>query len=225
MTVDVDGNKYDVYLCDEHSETATMGAVRKKLTDTITKIKEIISIAGDLGININELIDPSLANTESLTPEPESTSSQVLQPLTEGIPSNTIQNTDVGPRPAPPQGSQPKQPTKKVVQPSHDKRIVKDGDEMPKLEEVNEVIEMQEYNIRGMPTQIPKHEKGACGTTHISIVNTSDQTIQRRLKNLDITQDHDGNYIPECRACSGSGVHPITNQTCPKCKGMGVMIC
>jgi hypothetical protein len=88
-------------------------------------------------------------------------------------------------------------------------------------------IEMQRVDVKGGKVDIPKHTEGDAGSTEIRIVESKDDAIQQRFKNLKEIGDSGAQvptgYISDCRACGGTGVHPILKKDCPKCNGKGMI--
>jgi len=192
MSVAVDGAQYSVPLCDEHAESTTIGQIRAKVTDVLSKLRDTIAMAEAIGIDIRPMLQsastpPTAAPAQSTTPTPTPV---ITKPV-------VVQKPHSGPV-----------------------KVVKPGDKMPKLEEVNAVMEVKEVRgMAGMPLQIQTHSEGACGTTDINVVRVGDDVIQRRLKSLNDPQNAE--YTADCLACHGTGTHPITKTTCPKCHGSG----
>lgn len=215
MQVDVDDESYEVYLCDEHAETATMGTVKTKVKEIRDKLKYAVQLAKDLGINIPELyVKPQNtgANTDQFDIMPGHKSNTRNAEASETEVPEATKDTPI--KPAPVDKSKVIERDSRPVKISGDKEINRDTH-----------IEMQKVSARGGTIDIPRHSEGDAGVTDISILETKDDIIQNRTKMLKQAGEQ-GNlnrgYSSMCLACNGSGTHPVTKDTCPKCNGSGM---
>lgn len=205
MKVEVDNEMYEVHLCDEHAETTTMGQVTKKVKEIKDKLKNAVQLAIDLGISIPEITVPKQIG--------------VMPDL------DIVSNSDVQVQIQP----EIQIPTPTPVS-TNENKIIRKATPI-KLSSEEEIlcdteIEMQEINVRGGKIEIPKKTRGDAGETQIKIINTSDDRIQQRFKELknagDQGQSPGGYNISDCTMCNGTGTHPVLKKDCPKCAGTGM---
>ena len=193
MKVEVDGEMYQVHLCDEHAEATTMSQITKKVKEIKDKLRNAVQLAIDLGISIPEI------NTK---------------PMTVGVMPdlNIIPDTMSNVTPAPSLVETPNKIVRKPVP-------IKLSDQ----EEINcdTEIELQEVEVKGGKIKIPKRTEGEAGVSDIKIINVNNDVIQDRFKKLN--GDPGASYSQNCRACNGTGTHPILKKSCPKCGGSGLI--
>lgn len=203
MKVEVDNETYQVHLCDEHAETTTMGQVVKKVKEIKDRLKNAVQLAIDLGISIPEI------NAKPVPP-----------PVSTIVPASAMPDLNIV-------TDSPETPTPdRVVVPN---KITRNAAPI-KLSDQEEIncdteIELQEVEVRGGKIKIPKRTEGEAGVSDIKIINVDDKTIQDQFKRIKSQADSGslGNgYAQNCRACNGTGTHPILKTTCPKCGGMGL---
>jgi len=216
MTIELDNKTYDVHLCEEHADNTTMAQIRSTLQEIIGKIRNMIEIAHDIGINVEELI-PATASAskpaQKTVSEPAMTEAITEPAITEPAITEPAMTEPVMTEPA-------------MTRPKRPARTVGEDDAPPSLAEVNEIMKVEEVKTGKGTVAIQKHSEGGAGVTDIVIVQTTDAMIQNRLKELkeqgeqNIKQD---SYQGACTACSGSGIHPITKEICPKCGGSGIL--
>jgi len=202
MKVEIDNENYEVHLCDEHAETTTMAQVTKKVKEIKDKLKNAVQLAIDLGISIPEIN---------------------IKPNNDAI--GVMPDLDIVPDQSTPEASEP---TPQKV----DKNKIKRQAVPVKLSDEEEIncdteIEMQRVEVKGGKVDIPKHTSGDAGSTDIRIIESKDDIIQQRFKSLKEIGDSGAQvptgYLNDCRACNGTGVHPILKKECPKCGGRGVI--
>ena len=88
----------------------------------------------------------------------------------------------------------------------------------------------------GQPMTIPRVIKHNQGTTVINVVDTGgDQTIQQRFRTLAAQGMNDnkkiynfgdprqGYDVMNCTLCGGTGITASNGESCPKCKGTGIL--
>jgi len=219
MKVEVDGVEYEIHLCDEHAETTTMGAIRTKVADIIAKLTKSIMLATDLGINIMDVL-PAKVAAQIMPPKQIQAPSPVIQ-VVEEMPEELLEQQSA---------SEPQTPDAKPkaisrTKPSEEAPPITDGQTIPDDIQINTNVEQQMITGRGgQPTPIPRKINGKFGSTDIRIAKVTDADIQKRFKNLNDQQDHEGAFGTPCVACGGIGIHPMTSDTCPKCKGSGMLM-
>jgi hypothetical protein len=208
MKVEVDGEIFEVYLCDEHAESTTMGQVTKKVREIKSKLENAVQLAIDLGITIPEINisgnkDDIMPDMDILPTQQAPTAVESAQPVQQAVPQPVVQPveqaTEVPPR---------------QIKLSETEAIESDT-----------LVEMQTIEAKGGQIAIPQKTKGVAGETDIQIINVTDSVIQDRAKMMkakgDVGQLNPG-YVSECLACHGKGVHPILKKACPKCNGSGM---
>jgi len=208
MKVEIDGETYEVHLCDEHAETTTMAQVNKKVKEIKDKLKHAVQLAIDLGISIPEINTSPIGTMPDLDIVPQPTPAAAVPVV---VPTAT---QTLAPEPA-----------AQLIE-----NKIKREEVSVKLSDNEEIgcdteIEMQEVELRGGKVNIPKSTKGEAGTSSINIINTRDDTIQKRFKNMKESSDMGqptAGYSQDCLACQGTGIHPVLKKECPKCGGAGV---
>jgi len=209
MKVEIDGETYEVHLCDEHAEETSMAKVNKKVKEIKDKLKNAVQLAIDLGISIPEI---NIGVSKDVMPDLDILPTATATPAPAVIISAAEEPAD--------------------IDVAADKSKIKREAVAVKLSDKEEIkcdtdITMQDVEIRGSTVQLPKHTKGESGTSDITILNTNDTTIQNQFKNLKHQGDTgqvSGSYAADCLACHGTGIHPILKKECPKCKGTGMRI-
>ena len=220
MKVEIDGVEYEIHLCDQHAETATMGSIKAKVSDIIQKLTKSIVLATDLGINILDVLPAKVA--AQIMPQVKSVSKPAPRPAGGGL----IEVVDEMPedlveKPKPTPRAAPRQP--KVA--AEEAAPITDGQTIPEGVAINTNVKQQTITGRGgKPTAIPRKIDGKFGTTDIRIAKTTDAELQKRFRALNEVQDSEGAFGNPCIACGGQGVHPMTNDVCPKCKGSGTFV-
>ena len=200
MKVDIDGEIYEVHLCDEHADNTTMGKVTKKVREIKEKLQNAVSLAIDLGIKIK------INSCGDKMPD--------LNIIPSDKPNTPTDTT--------PENDKPVQENSKMIIRAPTKIKLSEGVEVPR----DDKLEMQEIEAKGGKISIPKRTEGAAGTTEIRIVNTRDDQLQKRFKNL--KQAGEGGrtpptgYLQDCLACHGTGTNPVLKNDCQKCGGTGV---
>ncbi len=207
MTCTLENESYEVYLCDEHAETATMGAVNNKVKEIRDKLRNALQLAKDLGITI-----PEMSEMGELTPAP-----------TASTPAPVVSTP-------PAVVSTPVAPTAQILPEATDQNIIKREAKPIQVSEGESInqdtnIELQTINAKGGQVVLPKHTSGDSGETDIHIIETTDSMLQERTKMGAAAAEQgmqQGSYSSPCLACKGTGTNPVLKSTCPKCKGSGV---
>jgi hypothetical protein len=208
MNINLESESYEVYLCDEHAENTTMGAVNNKVKEIRDKLRNALQLAKDLGITIPEMEGMKDPNSETpITP---------IIPTIVPIDNIPVPNDVPVPSPVPALQTNVIKRNPKPIQLSEDISINQDTS-----------IEMQTINAKGGTVDIPKHTSGDAGETDIHIVNTTDSMLQERAKMMSAAAEQglqQNSYSSACLACKGTGNHPVLKSPCPKCKGTGMIL-
>jgi len=202
MKVEIDNENYEVHLCDEHAENTTMSQVNKKVKEIKDKLKNAVKLAIDLGISIPEInVNTSKDKMPDMNILPPSHNKEaVATQMQEQVIDKEELKNKIKREPAP-------------VKISDNEVINCDTD-----------IEMQEVEVKGHKIKIPKHTEGEAGVSEVKILNTDDNLVQKRFREIKNRADvgQSLGYISDCLACGGSGTHPVLNKECPKCNGTGL---
>ena len=208
MDINLENESYKIYLCDEHAESITIGAVNNKVKEIRDKLRNALQLAKDLGITIPEIENMSTVQSASPTPAP----------------------TQPAPAPAQPAPAQPAPAPAQPAPAPVSENIIKRNPKTIQLSESESIdqdvsIEMQTFSAKGGQVVIPKHTFGQSGETDIHIINTTDSMLQERTKMVNMATEQgmqQNSYSNTCLACKGTGNHPVLKNICPKCKGTGL---
>lgn len=245
MTVKLDdGKKVTVFICDEHAEEATAKSVKEAYGKKSDMIKSLIEQAQALGLDISQIIKeetisqkPSgllIANTpkKEVEPppqkEPEAKSFHVPDD-DDMIPTDRADN--ILSRPVRSVGGSTNMGS---VQSYNSFEITGQQDKLsPELRKGKAKMAIAEGR-GGQPIIIPRKRVDGTGTTNIIINNSeSDRTLQDRFKKLadksmrdempDYVHGGYGEVTRDCPICKGNG--EVRGQECPKCHGVGYIVC
>ena len=236
MKVKVDNKEYEVAICDEHSEDITVGKARELVSGKLTKIKEFMEQAAELGLTISES-KGGILTTQSKPVEIEDDLEEVVEdkpakPMAKPVPATT------------PKIAIPKMRIPKVSHPearAHDSLDVdkavlseieaerKKGRNMV-IPEAVEIEPQEGQDASGAPMMVPKRIVDKDGSTTTIVINkTSDAEIQRRAKEQETLAKQggpthlfiNGFNLHECSLCRSTGLIQNGTKSCPRCKGSG----
>ena len=196
--VQIDGIEYNVCLCDEHANSATMAQIRGQIIAMRNKLKEVIKLAREIGIYEDD------KQSVVIQPQP------IRQPAQKIVQNDAEQEQQT-------KGDLTTLPNSTITPEERDESTISvnknTGVQHVSDKTVNKVVDMQQVVGRGgKPTVIPKRMVGDFGTTEIRIVKTDDSVIQKRLRALVCGGDSGA----KCHQCNGSGIDSDGN-VCKEC--------
>lgn len=194
MKVEIDGDPYEVHLCDEHADTTTMGHVNKKVKEIKDKLQNAVQLAIDLGISIPEINagtvgkmpDLNIVQPEPSQPEPTIAKSE----------NNKIQRQA------------------ESVKLSDTEEIACDTDiTMQQVEVKGGKIDIPKHT---------EGDAGTSDIKICNVTDNIIQKKFKELKHAGDTGQTPASYVSDCNMCQGTGTHPVLKGDCPKCNGTGV---
>ena len=232
LNITMDEVKYDVAICDKHSDDTTPKQVKELVIKKINTLKDLINGLKDFGININDLGTISVAAKDKVDkPEPvideqkpelidENKSVKLIRK--ERIPtvkviSGNINGYDV-------KGNESIK-TEDVIDKTINELNQKSNGKIKVVKPITEHIEEQVISAHGGQMTIPKKIKHNIGTTLINVVKTDDKMLQERFRRAaaNSMKDEHNDKMQECTHCNGTGVGANT-RPCPRCNGSGILV-
>jgi hypothetical protein len=246
MDLTVDGDKYTVYLCDEHAEETTPKQAKDALAKRKAQLEEVIKQAEALGLKV-ELpgVGKKIAVVEDPQAAPAAAPAEQPQDL-QAAPDNT--------------------PKKKIKMPKFEgvggtatgegasvnvaKHASLEVDQIvgeslrANKDQLENTAKPEEYEAEAQvlttPTRgqivIKKKSVGNTGTTEVKVRDSGgDRELQDRFKRMaeeskGMDNDswkskswYEGHDTVTCTFCRGTGMSRIGGQACPKCGGSGLL--
>jgi len=192
MKVEIDGETYEVHLCDEHAETTTMSQVNKKVKEIKDKLKNAVQLAIDLGISIPEINVAPVGTMPDLN---------IVAPAAPAAPAAQLIENKIKREEIP-------------VKLSDNETIGCDTEiEMQEVE-----LKGGKVNI----PKSTKGEAGTSSINIVNIRDETIQKRFKDMKESGDRGHPAAGYSSDCLACNGSGFHSVLQKECPKCGGSGV---
>jgi len=242
MTIDVDGEKVTVKICDADADTATPKLVKGHYLSKKLEIEEIIARAKALGLEVNLPDAPDVIATVYKKPEPVATRVDPTMPALDSAIADAVRGTK----------EEGVLSTRVVDGVSQRIQSVVGGESgveahaayvpgsgADKLDPIllEGKVKMGAAEGRGgQPIAIPAVRVDQTGTTTVRVrQDMDDGALQRRFKELAGSMGADGankhsfaasGYdVHNCPICKGDGTIKQRGKldTCPKCKGSGLL--
>jgi hypothetical protein len=219
MKIKVQDHEVEIALCDTHEETSPKHA-RELVASKISEFEELKKRMQEFGVSVGEQETPKPAPKPLLqAPKP-----QIIKrpPVTAQKPLIVETTTDDS------LAGEPIKQEQSINTAAEITNTIKKQDPTKEVK-IPKVVEAESQTIQrgGGQISIPKKIKtDDGGVTDITIVETTNEDLQRRTKQLDVSINPDGHSfrkgynMKECLLCRSAG--KLKNgQTCPKCKGSG----
>jgi len=240
MTIDVDGEKFTVNICDTDADTATPKLVKDHFLSKKSEIDDIIAKARALGLEVNIPTAPGKIVTVQApeavmlgAPVPADPAAIIYTDPTIQLLDSAIASAIEGsekdgilPTGVVDSKAQRVQGVSGAGTESHSAYIPGSGEDRldPTLLE-GKVKMVGGQGRGGQPIAIPSIRVDQTGTTTVRVRQDVDDTaLQRRFKSM--ANEPSGGYsVHNCPICKGDGVIKQRGQldTCPKCHGTGLL--
>jgi len=232
LTIVINNENIVVCLCDEHAEDTTVKMAREKYLERQNQIDLLVEQAKKLGLDTSSLMKKAAASSNEskqvANPNPQpsredkttSTEEQSLEPDEGWISTKKFETveskgfTSVGG-----QG----------VASYNSYKVIGQSDVLDESVRQGKVKMGVAEGRGGSQIPVPLERVDGTGTTRIRINNAeTDQSLQRRFKNMANNQEHQPDFrqgyndaTRNCPICRGECV--VNGKDCPKCKGSGII--